>query len=68
MTAACSYYQAYQMIRGITGIGEGKGPFIAIHDGFDGPGAGHLAWAGYLAGADRIAVSVCIPLVACHSC
>lgn len=40
------------MIREITGIGEGNGPFIAFHDGF----AGIERWAGYLGGADRIAL------------
>jgi len=40
------------MIRGIAGIGEGKGPFIAIHD----PDSG--SDAGFLTGADRIAVDL----------
>jgi hypothetical protein len=40
------------MIRGITGVGEGKGPFISVHDGFLGP----AVWAGFLNGADRIAI------------
>lgn len=38
------------MIRNITGIGEGRGPYIAIHDGFQGVGI----WAGFLQGSDRI--------------
>lgn len=38
------------MIRGITGIGEGNGPYISIHDGFQ----GLQDWAGFLTGADRI--------------
>jgi hypothetical protein len=38
------------MIRGITGTGEGNGPFISIHDGFNGT----AAWAGFLPGSDRI--------------
>jgi len=42
------------MIRGIAGVGEGKGPFIAIHDGFQG-----LAdWAGFMTGADRMALDM----------
>jgi aryl-phospho-beta-D-glucosidase BglC (GH1 family) len=45
-------YQAYKMIRGITGIGEGKGPIISIHDGF----ASASSWYGFLAGADRVAL------------
>ena len=40
------------MIRNITGIGEGNGPFIAFHDGF----GGLARWAGFLEGADRIAI------------
>lgn len=39
------------MIRDITGIGEGHGPFITIHDGFE-----PTIWAGFLAGSDRIAL------------
>jgi hypothetical protein len=39
------------MIRNnITGFGEGKGPFISIHDGFQGV----KSWAGFLPGSDRI--------------
>ncbi|PLW21762.1 hypothetical protein PCANC_02959 [Puccinia coronata f. sp. avenae] len=48
------YLQVYQMIRGITGYGAGKGPMMIIHDGFQGAGAGHTGWGGFLAGADRI--------------
>lgn len=44
------YLQAYNMIRGITGVGEGKGPYMTIHDGF----IGLNAWAGFLNGGDRI--------------
>lgn len=40
------------MIRGITGIGEGNGPYISIHDGF----LGLEAWAGFLTGADRVTI------------
>jgi len=48
------YLQVYQMMRGITGYGLGKGPMMVIHDGFQGTGAGHTGWGGYLKGADRI--------------
>lgn len=48
----CSYVQAYDIIRSITGTGEGKGPFISIHDGFDSLDS----WADFLPGADRIAL------------
>ncbi|KAJ6449848.1 glycoside hydrolase family 5 protein [Mycena sanguinolenta] len=44
------YLQAHNMIRGITGVGEGHGPFISIHDGFQGVSG----WAGFLTGSDRI--------------
>lgn len=47
-----SYYQAYTMIRGITGFGAGNGPIIAIHEGF----AGIADWNGFLSGADRLAL------------
>jgi len=40
------------MIRGITGYGEGNGPFISIHDGF----IGLSQWAGFLPNSDRIAI------------
>ena len=35
------------MIRGITGYGAGNGPFISIHDGFEGT----ASWAGFLPGS-----------------
>lgn len=39
------------MMRGITGIGAGKGPYLLIHD------ANLMSsWAGFLSGADRIAL------------
>lgn len=40
------------MIRAITGVGEGKGPTIVLHDGFNPLDR----WAGFLTGADRIAI------------
>jgi len=40
------------MIRGIAGIGAGKGPYIALHDGFQ----GLAAWAGFMTGADRMVI------------
>ncbi|KAI8443758.1 glucan 1,3-beta-glucosidase [Phakopsora pachyrhizi] len=50
-----SYYlQVYQMMRNITGFGLGKGPMMVIHDGFNGLGAGHTGWGGFLKGADRL--------------
>ncbi|KAF8554819.1 glycoside hydrolase family 5 protein [Imleria badia] len=44
------YLAVYDMIREITGIGEGHGPYIVIHDGF----LGVASWAGFLQGSDRI--------------
>ncbi|KAJ7506726.1 glycoside hydrolase family 5 protein [Mycena galericulata] len=46
------YYGAYEAIRTSTGVGAGKGPYIAIHEAFQGP----AIWEGFLAGADRIAL------------
>ncbi len=39
-------------MRGITGIGEGNGPFMVVHDGFQGLNT----WYGLLPGSDRIAM------------
>ncbi|KAG0152496.1 hypothetical protein CROQUDRAFT_35311 [Cronartium quercuum f. sp. fusiforme G11] len=52
------YYQVYQLLRKIGGTGEGKGPFMAIHDGFatSSGGQGQRDWDGYLKGADRLAL------------
>ncbi|KAI0250044.1 glycoside hydrolase superfamily [Lactifluus subvellereus] len=46
------YLQAHNMIRSITGYGEGNGPYIAIHDGF----IGLDKWANLIPGSDRIAL------------
>ncbi|EKM53646.1 glycoside hydrolase family 5 protein [Phanerochaete carnosa HHB-10118-sp] len=46
------YLQAHDMIRGITGLGEGNGPFIVIHDGF----LGINTWSDFLQGSDRIMI------------
>ena len=42
------------MIRGITGVGEGNGPYISIHDGF----RGLPFWAGFMSGADRLTLDI----------
>ncbi|KAF8886220.1 glycoside hydrolase family 5 protein [Gymnopilus junonius] len=45
-----SYYmEAYQTIRNSTGVGSGNGPYVAIHEGFQGVRL-------FLAGADRLAL------------
>ncbi|EGG10416.1 family 5 glycoside hydrolase [Melampsora larici-populina 98AG31] len=48
------YYQVYQLLRMIGGVGEGNGPFMVIHDGFGGSGGGQRGWDTYLPGADRL--------------
>ncbi|KAG8910929.1 hypothetical protein FRC01_006043, partial [Tulasnella sp. 417] len=48
------YLQAHDVIREVTGKGAGKGPFIAVHDSFQG-----LAnWVDLLPGHDRMALDV----------
>lgn len=47
-----SNLEAHRIIREITGIGEGKGPYIAITDGI-GP---VTTWANLLPNADRLAL------------
>lgn len=44
------YYAAYDAIRQATGTGDGQGPYIAIHEGFQGP----AIWEGFLSGSDRV--------------
>ncbi|TIC14480.1 glycoside hydrolase [Wallemia mellicola] len=51
-SVASFYFEAYKMIRDITGIGEGNGPWIAFHDAF----LGGQTWNDFLRGADRVAL------------
>ncbi|KAJ7071561.1 glycoside hydrolase [Mycena amicta] len=44
------YLYAHDMVRGITGMGAGKGPYISLHDGF----VGLESWAGFMPGSDRV--------------
>ncbi|KAJ7061463.1 glycoside hydrolase family 5 protein [Mycena amicta] len=44
------YLEVHDMIRNITGIGAGHGPYISVHDGF----SGVSSWAGFMPGSDRI--------------
>ena len=44
--------ESYQIIRSITGVGEGKGAFIILSDGI----GGLSQWAGLLPNADRVAI------------
>jgi hypothetical protein len=46
------YLESYNLIRNITGTGEGNGPYVAIHDHFE-PLSN---WANFLRGADRLAL------------
>ncbi|EIW63161.1 glycoside hydrolase [Trametes versicolor FP-101664 SS1] len=46
------YLRVYEMVREITGTGEGNGPMISFHDGFD----ALKNWANFLPGADRIVI------------
>ncbi|KAG8929654.1 hypothetical protein FRC01_003966 [Tulasnella sp. 417] len=48
------YLQAHDTIRNITGTGTGKGPFISVHDSFQ----GLAAWVDLLPGHDRMALDV----------
>ncbi|ORY88674.1 glycoside hydrolase family 5 protein [Leucosporidium creatinivorum] len=53
------YYETYNMIRDITGIGEGNGPFITFHDGFTGTPVRNVTsggWLGFMPGMDRVAL------------
>jgi glucan 1,3-beta-glucosidase len=45
-----SYYEAYQIVREITGLGEGNGAMVSVHDGF----LGVTQWYDFLRGADRL--------------
>lgn len=49
---AHSYLEAYNIIREITGYGEGNGAWVGFHDGFQ----GLATWSGFLSGADRVSM------------
>ncbi|PFH50437.1 glycoside hydrolase family 5 protein [Amanita thiersii Skay4041] len=44
------YLEVHDIMRNITGYGEGNNPFISIHDGFEGT----TTWTDFLPGSDRI--------------
>ncbi|CAH7686391.1 glycoside hydrolase superfamily [Phakopsora pachyrhizi] len=51
------YYEVYKKMRDISGVGEGNGPFMVIHDRFIGIDGGknlRNVWTGFLSGSDRI--------------
>ncbi|EMD38346.1 glycoside hydrolase family 5 protein [Gelatoporia subvermispora B] len=53
--ALASYYlQAYDNVRGASGIGTGNGPFISFHDGF----IGLAGWAGFFPNSDRTSLDL----------
>lgn len=45
------YKEVHDTVREITGVGAGKGPYLSVHDGFEGI---MTEWDGFLAGSDRI--------------
>jgi hypothetical protein len=47
-----SYGQAYNVARGVSGIGQGKGPVLSLHEGF----CGLNQWANFMTNADRLAL------------
>jgi hypothetical protein len=49
-TSRNSYLEAYTLVREASGIGEGNGPYVSLHDGF----LPRDQWAGFLPGADRL--------------
>ncbi|CAE6377307.1 unnamed protein product [Rhizoctonia solani] len=44
------YMESYNIMRNITGIGEGNGPWMSVHDGFDPLDR----WENFMPGADRV--------------
>ncbi|KAF9783809.1 glycoside hydrolase [Thelephora terrestris] len=51
-TLTSFYLESYEVMRAITGTGEGKGAFITLSDGIGGLGI----WAGTLPNVDRVAL------------
>jgi len=49
---ASFYTEAYKIIRSISGIGEGNGPFISFHDGF----LAREQWVDFIPNGDRMAL------------
>ncbi|KAH8822761.1 glycoside hydrolase family 5 protein [Flagelloscypha sp. PMI_526] len=51
MNSITSFYlEAHAMMRDITGMGSGNGPYIVLHDGFQEV----TAWDNFMAGSDRV--------------
>ena len=49
-----SHLQAYNEVREVSGIGEGNGPWVVLHEGF----LGLSEWAGVYPNADRMALDI----------
>ncbi|KAG8728764.1 hypothetical protein FRC11_010260 [Ceratobasidium sp. 423] len=47
---AWNYLEAYDIMRNITGIGEGNGPWMSVHDGFETLDR----WTEFMPGGDRV--------------
>jgi len=45
---------AYDYVRGASGIGQGNGPYISLHDGF----LSQPKWAGFLPNSDRVSMDI----------
>ncbi|KAF7338687.1 Glycoside hydrolase [Mycena venus] len=48
------YLQAYNNVRLASGIGQGNGPFVSLHDGF----LGTAQWKGFLPNSDRVSLDM----------
>ncbi|TFK19430.1 glycoside hydrolase [Coprinopsis marcescibilis] len=48
------YVEAHRVMREVTGFGEGNGPYMVLHDSFQGLGG----WSGFMSGADRVGIDV----------
>lgn len=50
--------ETYNVVRGITGVGEGNGPMIVFHDGFvkAATNVSQGGWDGFMPGGDRVAI------------
>nr|VWO98693.1 V-type proton ATPase subunit H [Ganoderma boninense] len=48
------YVRAYDIVRTASGVGEGNGPWVVMHDAF----MGLTNWAGFLPNADRLQLDI----------
>lgn len=54
IVSTSSYLEAYKIVRNAGGVGEGKGPFISYHEGFQ----GLSRWDGTFVNSDRTSMDV----------